>query len=76
MSMQKPRDQYIKAGNITAPTLTIWGKQDRSLPVAHADVAKEGILNAELHVFDPCGHMPPIERPEEFNVLVLEFLSR
>jgi pimeloyl-ACP methyl ester carboxylesterase len=62
--------------NITAPTLIIWGKQDRSLLVAHAGVAKEGIPNAELHVFDPCGHMPPIERPEEFNKLVLEFLAQ
>lgn len=62
--------------NITVPTLIIWGKQDRMRPVAHAYVAKEGIPNAELHIFDPCGHLPQIERPDEFNALVLEFLSR
>ena len=70
--------RYIRdnLANITSPTLIIWGKQDRSLPVTHADIAKERIPNAQLHVFDPCGHLPPTEYPEKFNNLVLEFLSR
>jgi pimeloyl-ACP methyl ester carboxylesterase len=80
-NFQGPRTEILRfirdnLANITAPTLVIWGKQDRSLPVAHADVAKERIPDVEIHVFDPCGHMPPIECPEEFNKLVLEFLSR
>jgi pimeloyl-ACP methyl ester carboxylesterase len=61
--------------NITVPSMIIWGKQDRSLPVEHANAAKEGIPNAGLHIFDHCGHLPPLERPEEFNNLVLEFLA-
>jgi pimeloyl-ACP methyl ester carboxylesterase len=69
--------QYIRdnLGKITVPTLIVWGKQDRLRPIAHADVAKEGIPNAQLHVFDPCGHLPPIEYPDEFNNLLLEFLA-
>ena len=62
--------------SITAPTLIIWGQQDGIIPVAHAYVAKEKIPNAELHIFDHCGHVPQIERPEEFNKLVLEFLAK
>jgi pimeloyl-ACP methyl ester carboxylesterase len=62
--------------SITAPTLIIWGQQDQIIPVAHAQVAKERIPNAKLHIFDPCGHIPPRERPEEFNNLVLEFLAK
>lgn len=64
-----------KLATITAPTLVIWGKQDRILPVAHAHVAAKGLPNARLHIFDPCGHHPHLERPEEFNALVLEFLA-
>jgi 4,5:9,10-diseco-3-hydroxy-5,9,17-trioxoandrosta-1(10),2-diene-4-oate hydrolase len=69
--------QYVRdnLNRITAPTLIVWGKQDRLRPVAHAEVAKERIPNSRLHVFDPCGHLPPIEYPEEFNNLLLEFLS-
>jgi pimeloyl-ACP methyl ester carboxylesterase len=69
--------QFIRENlaNITSPTMIIWGKQDRSLPVAHAYIAREGIPNAKLHIFDPCGHMPPTEHSEEFNNLLLEFLA-
>lgn len=60
---------------IQAPTLVIWGRQDRILPVAHAQVAEEKIPNAKIHIFDPCGHLPQIERPQEFNALVRKFLQ-
>ena len=62
--------------SITAPTLILWGQQDRILPVAHAHIAQERIANAELRILDHCGHLPQTERPEEFNTLVLEFLAR
>ncbi|NHC35028.1 alpha/beta fold hydrolase [Scytonema millei] len=60
---------------ITAPTLIIWGKQDRIIPVAHAYIAAKTIPNARLHIFDRCGHHPHLEYPEKFNNLVLEFLA-
>ena len=60
---------------ITAPTLIFWGQQDRILPVSYAHVAEKKIPNTRLHIFDPCGHLPQLERPEEFNAMVLEFLS-
>ncbi len=60
---------------ITVPTLIFWGQQDRILPVAHAHVAENKIPDTQLHVFDPCGHFPQLERPEEFNSIVLKFLA-
>lgn len=60
---------------ITAPTLIFWGQQDRILSVDHAHVAEKRIPNAQLHIFDPCGHLTQLERPEEFNSRVLEFLA-
>jgi 4,5:9,10-diseco-3-hydroxy-5,9,17-trioxoandrosta-1(10),2-diene-4-oate hydrolase len=62
-------------GTITAPTLIFWGQQDRILPVAHAHVAENKIPDTQLHIFDPCGHCPQLERPEEFNSIVLKFLA-
>lgn len=74
------RDDVIRPildnlATITAPTLIVWGQQDRILPVAHAHMAEKRIPNARLHIFDPCGHLPQLERAEEFNTLVLEFLA-
>ncbi|HYA13059.1 MAG TPA: alpha/beta fold hydrolase [Syntrophales bacterium] len=69
-------DPIIKnIGNISVPSLIIWGRQDRILPFKHACFAAEKIPNAKLHVFDQCGHMPNFERPREFNTLVLNFLN-
>jgi pimeloyl-ACP methyl ester carboxylesterase len=39
-------------GSITAPTLIVWGRQDRVLPVRHATVAGKVIPNAQVHIFD------------------------
>lgn len=63
-------------GSITVPTLIVWGEQDKILPVAHAHIAKERMPNAQLHIFDQCGHQPMVEHPAQFNKLVLEFLAK
>jgi 4,5:9,10-diseco-3-hydroxy-5,9,17-trioxoandrosta-1(10),2-diene-4-oate hydrolase len=60
---------------LTVPTLILWGREDRVLPLAHARVAERKIPNAQLHIFESCGHVPHLERPKEFNRVVLEFLS-
>ncbi len=59
---------------IEAPTLIIWGAQDPIIPVAHAHIAHQMIRNSQLHILDRCGHLPQVEKPEEFCELVLEFL--
>lgn len=64
-----------RLSTITAPTLVVWGKQDQILPVAHAQVAMQQLLNARLQLFDPCGHWSHFERAVEFNRLVSEFLA-
>ena len=65
-----------RCGDLKIPTLIVWGAQDQILPVKHARVAQAHLPHAELKIFDPCGHFPQLERPEEFNALVLEFLGR
>jgi len=62
-------------GEIQAPTLVIWGAQDKILPVAHAHTAVNRLPNARLHIFDQCKHIPNIEHAEAFNTLVNDFLT-
>ncbi|HEY9846196.1 MAG TPA: alpha/beta fold hydrolase [Candidatus Caenarcaniphilales bacterium] len=59
---------------INTPTLVVWGQQDPVLPVAHAQVAANLLQNAQLHILGQCGHWAQVERPKEFNSLVVEFL--
>lgn len=69
-------DVVARLGDIVAPTLVIVGELDEETPVAYAETLAEGIPDAELRVIDGAGHLTPAEAPEEFNVLVREFLTR
>ncbi len=71
LAVQEIRDAAHK---IRVPTLIIWGKQDRVIPVAHAEVARQRIPSATLHIIDRCGHAPMLEKPDEFNRLVDDFV--
>ncbi len=61
---------------IQAPTLIVHGYDDKVIPVERSLKLLELLPNAELHVFKNCGHWTQLEYPDEFNKLVLDFLSR
>ncbi len=60
---------------ITQPVLIIWGEKDRVLPLKQGYLGKEKLPNAKLKIMEGCGHIPFFERSDEFNELVLKFLS-
>ncbi|NKY36430.1 alpha/beta fold hydrolase [Nocardia speluncae] len=55
------------------PTLIVWGDKDRILPFAHLDAARKRLPHAHIHLFRDTGHMPQIERADEFAALATEF---
>jgi pimeloyl-ACP methyl ester carboxylesterase len=68
------RDRLEEIG---VPTLIVWGRNDRVVPVPAAVSYKKRIgENAELVIFDRCGHVPQIERPVRFNRVLERFLAR
>jgi pimeloyl-ACP methyl ester carboxylesterase len=60
---------------ITAPTLVIWGKQDRLIPLAHGERYAAKIPGARLTVIDQCGHLPALEQSEKLAELVAGFFA-
>ena len=60
---------------ISTPTCVIAGTRDRVF-VEMASIMNERIPSVEQHIVTNCGHMVPLERPELFNDIVLEFLSK
>lgn len=65
-----------RLAEITAPTLVIWGRNDRFVPMDTGLRLIAGIPNSELHVFNNCGHWAQWEHHVAFNALVLQFLAR
>lgn len=60
---------------IKAPTLLLWGRDDRTITLDGAQIMLKYIRNVELHVFGNCGHWVQLERRQEFERLVTGFLS-
>lgn len=55
--------------------LLVWGREDRVNPLDGALVALKTIPRAQLHVFGGCGHWAMLEKFDEFNTLVTQFLE-
>jgi pimeloyl-ACP methyl ester carboxylesterase len=60
---------------IDVPTLLIWGDHDRMFPIEHAQAFAKAIPGAELVVIPKCGHVPQIEKPDEFVAALETFLG-
>jgi pimeloyl-ACP methyl ester carboxylesterase len=64
-----------RLGEISCPTLLVWGREDILVPVGDADEYERLIPDARKVVFDETGHMPMLERPGEFNDGLMGFVS-
>ncbi len=57
------------------PTLIVWGREDRIVPVVCGEPYANLMPDARLTVLERCGHVPPIEQPDAFADLVTRFLG-
>ena len=72
--MHNPRlTQFLP--RVANPTLIVWGREDRIVPVECGAQYRRLLPNATLTVLDRCGHVPPLEQPDAFARLVLDFLG-
>jgi pimeloyl-ACP methyl ester carboxylesterase len=65
-----------RLSEIDAPSLILVGERDYNEIHAIADQLESGIRGARKVVMTGAGHMLNLEKPEEFNRIVLEFLSK
>lgn len=76
-------DAYVKhntlsrLGEIKAPTLVVCGERDRLTPPWVSRRVADAIPDARYHQIDGPGssHVLPLERPDDFNTIVMSFLD-
>lgn len=61
---------------LAAPSLLIWGRYDRIVPLAYGEALRDRLADAELVVLEECGHLPHLELPTETNAAIDQFLFR
>lgn len=79
VSIAKSAQRHNMAKEITriqAPTLLVWGLNDTITPPYVAHEFDRLIPNTTLRFIDKCCHAPMMERPQEFNAILEEFLTK
>ena len=62
--------------NIKNETLIIWGDKDASYNFEQVDTLNKNIPNSDLAILKGCSHNVHLEKPQEFNKLVLNYLNK
>ena len=60
---------------VECPTLILWGRRDKLLPLAIGEYFATHIPRARLEIFENCGHMLPFEKPQQFAEKTVAFLK-
>ncbi len=66
----------LRLNEIKVPTLLVWGTLDEAPVGKSNEKMAVDITGARTHVFEGVAHMVSLERPAEFNALLLDFLDR
>jgi pyruvate dehydrogenase E2 component (dihydrolipoamide acetyltransferase) len=54
------------------PVQLIWGRDDRIIPVAHAEAVAGHV---PVYILDQAGHLPHMEKAGEVNRLITRFIA-
>lgn len=64
-----------RLATITAPTLILWGANDRLIPLATGERLRDLIPGSRLTILPGCGHLPQEECPALFHAALSPFLA-
>ena len=63
-----------RLGEVSAPALIIWGRNDMVVPVRCADIYERALPDSRKLIMESTGHVAMIERAHTFNRTVAEFV--
>src|SRR5207245_5118773 len=73
--MHNPRLAHFLP-RVTNPTLIVWGREDRAVPVECREQYRQRLPNATLAVVGRCGHVPPVGQANAIASMVAGFRAR
>jgi pimeloyl-ACP methyl ester carboxylesterase len=62
-------------GGVLTPTLVVWGREDRIVPVACADQYARALPTSRLAVLEHAGHFLDMEQPDTLAKLIVQFAA-
>ncbi len=61
---------------VKAPTMLVWGREDRLVPAVYADEFTRRIPGAQVHMIDSAGHAPHLEQTTPVVGVLRDFLAQ
>lgn len=68
-------DEIHVLGDMSVPTLLVWGKEDKAIPVRLGQEMHRILKGSQLEILDNAGHVSNFEQAGTFNRLALAFLK-
>ncbi|NYF80724.1 alpha/beta fold hydrolase [Granulicella arctica] len=69
------RDYLPVLSELDLPTLIVVGSEDAFTSIADAELMQRGIRNSTMVIIEDAGHMPNMEKPDQFNEALKNFLA-
>lgn len=73
--MHDPALPYLLPRLLSTPTLIVWGREDRIVPVECAGLYNQAITGSRIEVIERAGHFPFLEQPASFMSILSNFLE-
>jgi pimeloyl-ACP methyl ester carboxylesterase len=68
------RDQWAHLGDITCPTLCLWGRYDKFCPSSDGEKLAKAVPRGRFVEISDCGHLPTLEYPRHSAAIIVQFL--
>ena len=75
-ALAERRSAWERLGELTMPTLVLWGAEDALVPVAVGRKLADALVGARFTEVAGSGHLPTLEQPGQAATIVREWLSR
>jgi pimeloyl-ACP methyl ester carboxylesterase len=69
-------DEIKTLGEMDVPTLIVWGKNEKSIPLPIGEELHRVLEGSKFEVLGQAGHCSNMDQPERFNKITLDFLAR
>jgi pimeloyl-ACP methyl ester carboxylesterase len=66
---------YRRLHRVLAPTLLVWGAQDKLVDPVYAEEFTSRLRDSRLELVQGAGHLPQLEQPDATRDLILRFLD-
>jgi pyruvate dehydrogenase E2 component (dihydrolipoamide acetyltransferase) len=70
---RQTHDVLAEVSALSVPVQIIWGRDDRIIPVAHAEALASRL---PVHILEAAGHLPHMEKSGEVNRLIRRFIEQ